>query len=131
MEAYRLSKILASTKMGGPRMLKGQLSRAPWPGNSRMLFTFQLALCVLQQPHKNSHSLQLAIYSHGTKTHKSLHSIYWYMLYEPFPCVCVCFSSRVFLQSTTQPHQRPRITLERATSHIKVTCPPCLFQLLP
>jgi len=28
-----------------------------------------------------------------------------------------------------QPHQSTKMTLERVTSHIKVTLPPCLFQL--
>jgi len=41
-------------------MPKGQLSRTPWPGNSWMLVTFQPALRVPQQPHKHSHTLQLA-----------------------------------------------------------------------
>jgi len=41
-------------------MPKGQLSRVPWPGNTWMPFTFQPALRALQQPHKHSHSLQLA-----------------------------------------------------------------------
>jgi len=58
-----LSKILASTKMGGPRVPNGQLSRVPWPGNSWMPFTFQPALQALQQPHKHSHSLQLATHT--------------------------------------------------------------------
>jgi len=40
-------------------MPKGQLPRVPWPDNSWMLFTFQPALWVLQQPHKHSPSLQL------------------------------------------------------------------------
>jgi len=44
-------------------MLKGQLSRVPWSGNSRMPFTFQPALWALQQPHKHSHSLQQAIHA--------------------------------------------------------------------
>jgi len=35
----------------------------PWPGNSWMPFTFQAALLALQQPHKHSHSLQLAIHT--------------------------------------------------------------------
>jgi len=39
-------------------MPKGQLSRIPWPG---MLFTSQAALWALQQHHKHSCSLQLAI----------------------------------------------------------------------
>ena len=55
-----LSKILASTKWVGPRIPRGQLSRVPWSGNLWMPFTFQPALQVLQQPHKQSHSLQLA-----------------------------------------------------------------------
>jgi len=52
-------------------MLKGQLSRVPWPGNSWMPFTFEPALWALQQPHKHSHSLQLAADTELT----SLHSI--------------------------------------------------------
>jgi len=40
-------------------MQKGQLSRVSWPGNSWMPFTFQPALQVLQQPHKQSHSLEV------------------------------------------------------------------------
>jgi len=43
-------------------MPKGQLSRVPLPGNSWMPFTFQPALQVLQQPHKHSHGLELAVY---------------------------------------------------------------------
>jgi len=83
-------------------MLKGQLSRVPWPRNSWIPFTFQPALWVLQKPHKHSHSLQLA---------------------TP--------SSRGYLQSTAWPHQSTEMALERATSHIKVTHPPCLFWLPP
>jgi len=41
-------------------MPKDQLSRVPWPGNSWMSFTLQPAFLALQQPHKHSHSLQLA-----------------------------------------------------------------------
>ena len=44
-------------------MLKGHLSRVPWPGNLWMPFTFQPALWALQQPHKRLHSLQLATYT--------------------------------------------------------------------
>jgi len=47
--------------MAGPRMPKGQLSRVP--GNSWMLFTFQLVLWALEQPHKCSHSLQLSTHT--------------------------------------------------------------------
>jgi len=48
----------------------------PWPGNSWMPFTFQAALLALQQPHKHSHSLQLAI--HTQLAH------HYNMLYELF-----------------------------------------------
>jgi len=48
-------------------MLKCQISRVPWPGNSWMPFTFQPALWALQQPHKHSHSLQLA--NHTQQAH--------------------------------------------------------------
>jgi len=44
-------------------MLKGQLSRVSWPGNSWMPFTFQPGLQALQQPHKDSYSLQLPIHT--------------------------------------------------------------------
>jgi len=38
-------------------MLKGQLSRVPWPGNFWLPFIFQPALRALQRPHKHSHSV--------------------------------------------------------------------------
>jgi len=50
-------------------MPKGQLSRVPWPGNSRMPFTFQPALQTLQQPHKHSHSLALQLAKHTQLAH--------------------------------------------------------------
>jgi len=100
-------------------MLKGQLSGVSWPGNSWMPFTFQAALLVFQQPHKHSHSLQLAI--HTNLPHYCIQYALWGLL-PFFP---------TFLQSTVQPQQSTKITLERAASHIKVTCicPPCLFRL--
>jgi len=76
-----LSKIL------GPRMQKGQLSRVPWPGNSWMPFTFQPALRTLQQPHKHSHSLQLA--THTELTHQYIQYALS-TLSSFFVCVCVC-----------------------------------------
>ena len=45
------------TKLAGPRMLKSQLSRVPWPADSWILFTFQPTLQVLQQP-TNKHTLK-------------------------------------------------------------------------
>jgi len=48
---FLLSKILASTKMGGAIVLKGRLSRAPWSGKYWMLLNFQAALQALQQSH--------------------------------------------------------------------------------
>jgi len=56
-------------------MPKGQLSRVPWPGNPWIPFTFQPALWALQQPHKHSHSLQLATHTELT------HHYIWYALY--------------------------------------------------
>ena len=44
-------------------MPKDQLSRVPWPGNLWMPFIFQPALPAFQQPHKHSHSLQLATHT--------------------------------------------------------------------
>ena len=52
-------------------MLKGQLSRVSWSGNSWMPFTFQPGLQALQQPHKDSHSLQLPIHTHWTSIHSA------------------------------------------------------------
>jgi len=52
-------------------MLKGQLSRVPWPGNLWMPFIFQAALQVLQQPDKHSYSLQLA--THTELAHHYIH----------------------------------------------------------
>jgi len=79
-----------------------------------MPFTFQPALRALQQPHKHSHSLQLA-------THTQLHIItfninsFWFSLLSP----------RRFLQSTTWSHPSTTRPLKRAASHIKVMRPPC------
>ena len=100
-------------------MPKGQLSRVPWPGTSWMPFTFQFALRALQQPHKQSHSLQLA-----THTELAHH-------YIQYALSTLTLSPRVFLQSTTWPHQSTEMALERATSPIKVAHPPCLLRLSP
>jgi len=110
-------QILASTKTAGIKNAESQLSRVPWPGNSRMLFTFQPVLWVLQQPHKHSHSLQLA-----THTELAHHYIQYALSFF--------LSPRGFLQSTTWTHQSTEIALERAASHIEVTHPPCIFLLL-
>jgi len=69
IEAYCQNFQLA-WKWAGPRMPKGQLSRVSWSGNSWKPFTFQPALRALQQPHKQSHSLQLA-----TDTELAHHSL--------------------------------------------------------
>jgi len=100
-------------------MLKGQLSRVPWPGNLRMPFT---ALRVLQQPHRYSHSLQPAIH-----TQLAYHYIQYALSTLSFSFV----SPRGFLQSAAWPHQSTKMVLERAASHIKVTRPPRLFWLPP
>jgi len=100
-------------------MPKGQLSTVSWPGNSWMPFTFQPALWALQQPHKHSHSLQLA-----TDTELAHHYIQY--VYQLFPLFIL--SQIGFLQSTLWPHE---MALERAASHIKMTHPRCLFQLPP
>ena len=63
LDLHLLSKFQLVWKWVGPRMLKGQLSRVPWPGNSWMPFTFQPALWVLLQPHKHSYSLQQVIHT--------------------------------------------------------------------
>jgi len=99
-------------------MPKGHLS---WPGNSWIPFTFQPALQALQQPHKHSYSLQLAIHTRSAST--LLHS-------KGFMISIFFLSPTGFLQSIAWSHQSTESALERATSHIKVTCPPCLFRLL-
>ena len=54
----------------GPRMMKDQLSRVPWPGSSWMAFTFQPVLQTLQQPHKHSHAAHLLRGQHWNCTWK-------------------------------------------------------------
>jgi len=90
-------------------MLKIQLSRVPL---ARKLF--QPALWALQQPHKNLHSLQLAIDTELVQ-HYCCNMLYELLVQEDFFKV----------------HQSTKMALERATSHIKVTHRPGLFQLLP
>ena len=60
--SYQTSQIRPNTKWAGPVMPKGQHSRVPWPGSCRRLFTFQAVLRPLQQTHKHSCSLHLAIH---------------------------------------------------------------------
>jgi len=112
--------VIQARKWVGPRMLKGQLSRVPWPGNSWMPFTFQPALVVLQLPHKHSNSLQLVIH-----TELAYHYIQYALSTLSAFFLFVCFFFLGFLQSTARPHQRTTRPLERAGSHIKVT--PSLF----
>ena len=100
-------------------MPKGQLSRVPWPVNSWMLFTFQPALQVLQQPHKHLHSLQLA--NHTQLAYRYIQYALWTLS---------VFFLFVF-QSTMWPYQSTEMALERAASHIKVTRSPGLFRLPP
>ena len=57
------AKFALTRKWAGPVMPKGQLSRVPWPGSCRRLFTFQAVLRPLQQTHKHSCSLHLAIHT--------------------------------------------------------------------
>jgi len=60
-------------------------------------------------------------YSHSTSTSLFFMSSFSFLF----------VSARGFLQSIVQPHQSTEMTLERTSSHIKVTCPPCLFRLPP
>ena len=104
----------ANTKIGGGAR-KVSFLEYLCPGNSWMPFTFQAALQALQQPHKHSHSLQLAIH---TEPSTSLHSICF------VSSLCFSFFIEVqigFLQSTAQPHQSTEMAFERAASHIKLT----------
>ena len=52
--ATKPAKFALTRKWAGPVMPKGQLSRVPWLGSCRMLFTFQAVLRPLQQTHKHS-----------------------------------------------------------------------------
>ena len=61
--ATKPAKFALTRKWAGPVMPKGQLSRVPWPGSCRMLFTFQAVFRPLQQTHKHSCSLHLAIHT--------------------------------------------------------------------
>ena len=79
-----------------------------------MPFTFQSALRVLQQPHKHSHSFQLA--NHTQLAHHHV----------PF-----FFTSKRISSKYCMANQSTKMAHERAASHIKVTYPPCLFQLPP
>ena len=110
IEAY-CPKFELAWKWVGPRMLKGQLSRIPWPGNSWMPFTFQPAFQELQQPHEHSSSLHLAIH-----TQLAHHYIQYTLSALLFLFFIYLF---IFL-----PHQSTKMALGRDTSHIKVTRPP-------
>ena len=61
--ATKPAKFALTRKWAGPVMPKGQLSKVPWPGSCRRLFTFQAVLRPLQQTHKHSCSLHLAIHT--------------------------------------------------------------------
>ena len=61
--ATKPAKFALTQKWAGPVVPKGQLSRVPWPGSCRRLFTFQAVLRPLQQTHKHSCSLHLAIHT--------------------------------------------------------------------
>ena len=108
-------------------MPKGQLSRVPWPGSCRRLFTFQAVLRPLQQTHKHSCSLHLAI-QYSPSDSPSLHSISQnsFLLKRKKKK-----SVQTNLQSTARPHQSTDLKLERAASRIKERSPPCLFRLPP
>ena len=69
-----------------------------------------------------------ASYWHWTST--SLHSIGFINSFLFF-FFFFFLSPKRNLQSTARPHQSTARPLERAASHIKVTHPPCLFQLSP
>ena len=69
-------------------------------------------------------SLLFRCFSSLTNIHTQLHSVGFINLYQfIFP--------RRFLPSTARLHRSTTRPLERPTSHIKVTRPPCLFWLLP
>ena len=90
-----------------------------WGLLSKILAHFPTCSLGIQQPHKHSHSLQLATHTELTH-HYGQYAWCWFFL-----------SPRGFLQRTLWSHQSTDMALERATSHIKVTHLPCLFQLMP
>ena len=109
-------------------MPKGQLSRVPWPGSCRRLFTFQAVLRPLQQTHKHSCSLHLAIHTQIAHRHIQSARIASYLKKKKKKKKK---SVQTNLQSTARPHQSTDLKLERAASRIKERSPPCLFRLLP
>jgi len=102
-------------------MLKGHLSRVPWPGNFWMPFTFQPALWAFQQPHRRLRSLQLA-------THTQLAHHYIQYALSTLSGFYFLKSKRISSKycAATSKH---RMTLGRDARPIKVTHPPCLFRL--
>jgi len=94
-------------------MLKGQLSRVPWPGNSWMPFTFQPAVRVLQQPQKHSHSFQLAIHTELCST--LLVSLLSICFINSFHFFFFFLSKRIY---SARPYQSTEMTLDRTSSHI-------------
>ena len=86
-------------------MPKGQLSWVLLPGNSCMLFPFWAAVRVLQQPHKYSYSLQLAIHTQHHYIQYALWALYFF-----FCCCCswsFLVSPRGVLQSIALPCTHP------------------------
>ena len=113
-------------------MPKGQLSRVPWPGNLDAVHFPACCLGALAAPQTFTFTQP------ATDPELAHHYIQYalstlsFFLWGGRGCfVLFVLSVERFLQSTVQPHQSTEMALERATSHIKVTHPPCLFQLPP
>ena len=85
-------------------------------------------------PRAHTHSLHTELAYHcimgSCRIQYALSTLVFFVVVVVF-FVCLFVSPRGFLQSTTWPHQSTARLLERATSHIKMTHPPCLFRLLP
>ena len=123
IEHYCLKFQLAQ-KWAGPRMLRGQLSRVP--NNSWMPY--------VHFPSGTSVAPQTFLLTAATAIHTQLAKHYLSSALSALSvclCCCCCCCFQELLQSTTWPHQSTKMTLERATNHIKVTCPPGLFRLPP
>ena len=91
-----------------------------------------------QKDHRHTHQNPLKSSPVSERSANPLQNYFSFCFFFFFGFVCLFvfflfffWSPRGFLQSTARPHPSTTRPLERAASHIKVTCPPCLFQLPP
>ena len=97
-------------------MPKGLLSKVPWP--RELLDDIQFS-----SPTNTPHGNQLVSFNYQSTTLTMLYELFLWLFFFLF----------FFLKSkriSAWPHQSTIVILVRTASHIKVTRPPCLFQLL-